>query len=42
MPKTSPRDFYNIRGIHPNLGTKTVLAKKLLEKQKAKQERKGK
>jgi hypothetical protein len=42
MPNRSPRDYYNIRGIHPNLGTKTALAKKLLEKQKAKQEKKGK
>jgi hypothetical protein len=42
MPKRSARDYYNIRGIHENLGAKTALAKKLLEKQKAKQEKKGK
>jgi hypothetical protein len=42
MPNGRPRDYYNIKGIHQHQGAKTILAKKLLEKQKAKQEKKGK
>jgi hypothetical protein len=42
MPKTKVRDFYNIRGLHPHQGSKTTYARKLLETQKAKEEKKGK